>query len=80
MKPITTIQEFGEMEALFRRSERRVIAQFIRSRRVDDRNAPRVQIFDVLADVIESGGHWKDSATQSSEEKAKLLKIAKDFR
>ncbi len=75
MKPITTITELGEMEALIRRSERLVIAKFIKAQREDDTDHPRVQVFDVLARLIENGRHWDDRRQD-----AEIAEILKDLQ
>lgn len=56
MKPITTVKELKEMEALIRHSERLRVACWLRDQR---EMTNTVQVFDVLAQAIQNGDHWR---------------------
>lgn len=59
MKPITTLEDFGRMEELFRCSERARIVAYLKRQRKDDTDRPSVQVYDVLAAAVAAGEHWR---------------------
>ena len=58
----------GRIEAAIRQSERARIGAYVRECR-ESRNV--VQVFDVLADLIEKGDHWREAHTRPKPDRRK---------